>query len=91
MCVPNEITRQDKEMVKRVNITVDEQLLKEIDEAALHKNMTRSAYLLAAAQERMAADRFLQARPDILLKMVDLKEALSQVAMNSDLLDSSNT
>lgn len=77
--------------MKKINLNVDEKLLAEIDDAADRKHMTRTAYLLAAAEERLAADRFLESNPEIMRKMSELKEALSQVALDSNLLDSSNT
>lgn len=70
--------------MKKINMNIDEDLLARIDDAADRKHITRTAYMLTACEERLAADAFLASQPDIMKKMVELKDALSQVAMNTD-------
>lgn len=70
--------------MKKININVPEDLLAKIDDLADQKHMTRTAYILSAVADRISADEFLKAQPDINRKMKELTEALSEVAKTSD-------
>ena len=50
-------------VVVRVNITLEERLLKEIDSAATQEGMTRSGFLADAARRSMTRSRTTRSRP----------------------------
>ena len=70
--------------MKKININFDEELLAKIDDLADQKHMTRTAYITNAVIDRISADEFLKAQPDIDRKMKELTEALNEVAKMTD-------
>ena len=54
---------QAEPVVVRVNITIEERLLKEIDSAASHEGLTRSGFLADAARRSMTRARTTRSAP----------------------------
>ncbi len=58
----------------RINISMDESLVKKIDEAANKMHVSRSAYIAIAASQKMQADEMLNNMPEILRLLQVIKE-----------------
>lgn len=60
-------------MFMRLNISMDEELVKKVDEAAKKMHVSRSAYISFAVSQKMQADEMLQNMPE-LLRLLQIKE-----------------
>lgn len=60
-------------MKTRLNITLSEELLKEIDERANELYISRSAYIATALKQKMQADDAMKMLPELNMRM---KEAI---------------
>lgn len=62
----------------RVNINMDEELVKKIDEIASKMHVSRSAYIAFAVSQKIQADKMLENMPELLQTMksaVELEKA----------------
>lgn len=66
--------------MKRVNISLSEELLQKIDERAAAMYLNRSAYISTALAQKMAAD-------DALKNLPEITEALRQASAALDAAD----
>ena len=67
----------------RINITMDEELVKKIDEVASKMYVSRSAYIAFAVSQKIQADKMLDNMPELVQTMksaVDLEKAKSDSA-----------
>lgn len=74
-------------MYKAISITVDENLLKKIDEYALANNMTRS-YLMS-----YASDQFIKAKtiePELKLVLENFASSLESLTKNVEAINAKN-
>ena len=67
-----------------INITIDPELLAEIDKDARRMYLNRSQYLEYCAKRMIEARRFMRANPTIQQQMIQLEQSLSDIAMDSD-------
>lgn len=58
----------------RINITMDEELIKKVDEVAKKMFVSRSAYISFAVSQKMQADKMLDNLPDMVKTMQDAVE-----------------
>ncbi len=58
----------------RINISMDEDLVKKIDEAAGKMHVSRSAYIAFAVSQKMKADEMFNNMPEILELLQAIKE-----------------
>ena len=65
----------------RININLDEELIKKIDEEAKKKYISRSSYIAFAVSQKIQNDKFIESMPE-LIKTVD--KAVEQNKKNND-------
>ena len=58
----------------RLNISMDEDLVKKVDEAANRMHVSRSAYIAFAVSQKMKADEMLNNMPEVLRLLREIKE-----------------
>ncbi len=58
----------------RINITMDEELIKKVDEVAKKMFVSRSAYISFAVSQKMQADKMLDNMPELVKTMKDAVE-----------------
>lgn len=71
----------------RININMDEELVKKIDEIASKMYVSRSAYIAFAVSQKIQSDKMLDNMPELVLTMksaVELEKAKSDIATIGD-------
>lgn len=68
----------------RVNLTIDPELLEEIDKDARRMYFNRSQYFEYCAKRMIEARRFMRANPSIMEQMSQLEQSLSDIAMEGN-------
>ena len=58
----------------RLNISMDENLVKKVDEAANKMHVSRSAYIAFAVSQKMQADEVLNNMPEVLNLLRQIRE-----------------
>ena len=53
-------------MINRINLTIDENLLKQLDEQANKMHISRSAYISVAISQKIQSDETLKALPELI-------------------------
>jgi metal-responsive CopG/Arc/MetJ family transcriptional regulator len=61
-------------MFMRLNISMDEELVKKVDEAAAKMHVSRSAYIAFAVSQKIQADEMLNNMPEVLSLLREIKE-----------------
>ena len=67
----------------RININMDEELVKKIDEIASKMYVSRSAYIAFAVSQKIQSDKMLDNMPELVQTMksaVELEKAKSDIA-----------
>lgn len=71
----------------RININMDEELVKKIDEIASKMYVSRSAYIAFAVSQKIQSDKMLDNMPELVQTMktaVELEKAKSDIATIGD-------
>jgi len=58
----------------RINISMDEDLVKKVDEAANRMHVSRSAYIAFAVSQKLQADEMLNNMPEVLNLLRQIRE-----------------
>jgi metal-responsive CopG/Arc/MetJ family transcriptional regulator len=61
-------------MSMRLNISMEEELVKKVDEAAARMHVSRSAYIAFAVAQKIQADEMFSNMPEILRLLQEIKE-----------------
>ena len=61
-------------MIVRLNISMDEELVKKVDEAAAKMHVSRSAYIAFAVSQKIQADEVFSNMPELLNLLQAIKE-----------------
>lgn len=71
----------------RINITMDEELVKKIDEVASKMYVSRSAYISFAVSQKIQADKMLDNLPDLLQTMKSMQQLQTMKSMQQSAKD----
>ena len=61
-------------MIMRLNISMDKELVKKVDEAAAKMHVSRSAYIAFAVSQKIQADELFSNMPELLKILQAIKE-----------------
>ena len=67
----------------RVNINIDEDLLKRIDKKAKSLSMSRSAYISLSCSQYLKSDELLEVIPDLMVILGQTREDIKQLNNSS--------
>ena len=69
----------------RINITLDEELVKKIDEVASKMYVSRSAYIAFAVSQKIQADKLMEYMPELTQSMKSMESFVNSMgSMNSN-------
>lgn len=55
----------------RINITLNDELLKEVDTMATKLNVSRSAYIAFALSQKLQSDKLIETMPQMMLALAE--------------------
>lgn len=71
----------------RINITMDEELVKKIDEVASKMYVSRSAYIAFAVSQKIQADKLMEYMPELTQTMKSAVELEKRKTVDGSLLE----